>query len=263
MKQTWDHSRDRELTRIQLKSNMIVKKVDAWYGVLQVAIPSSVLLREDYVSNSSKTVKAYDLPLWLPSEIGKQAPFPSPLARIEFRLRVAQAQDALTAIRRNLQRRVTVWDLKDRWLRGQGSNTKALNLLSTLQQKIASAKAEYEDARTAILTLAPILGEKNVDKVYLVLKDTDLVPLSADSVMAPSSGQTTRVGGSWIWRHPGASNDNLNAYEEESKYHCTFYIDRRGLICVQKPLQHARSNGLSREPAQRGIERRSRSWRRK
>lgn len=224
MKQTWDHSRDRELARVQLKSNAIVRKVDAWYRTLQVPIPASLVLREKHTS--SKTVKAYDLPLWLPSDIGRQAPFPLHFARVEYRLRTAQAQDALTTIRRNLQRRVTVWDIKDRWLRGQGANTRALNLLSTLQKKISAAKTEYTKARSALLTLAELLGEKDVDKVFLVLEDEHIRPLSSESATsAPSRGQTREVGSSWIWMHPGASNDNLSAYEHESKYRPNNLID--------------------------------------
>ncbi|KAJ3525770.1 hypothetical protein NMY22_g10437 [Coprinellus aureogranulatus] len=200
MKETWDHSRDRHITRIQLKSNAIVRKVDAWYHRLQLYIPSSVLLRQDHLA-SSKTVKAYDLPLWLPSEIGRRAEYPRDLARIEFRLRTAQAQDALSTIRRNLQRRVTV----------------ALNLLSTLQKKIQDAKEEYTRARSALLALAPILGEKGVENVFLKLEDSDLKPLSADSVTAPSQGQTKQVEKSWIWKHPGAATDNVTAYEAETR----------------------------------------------
>ncbi|KAJ3531990.1 hypothetical protein NMY22_g7930 [Coprinellus aureogranulatus] len=216
MKQTWDHSRDRELTRVQLKSNAVVRKVDAWYQVLQIYIPSTVRLREESAT-SAKTVKPYDLPLWLPSQIGRRAVCPPELAMIEFRLRTAQAQDALTTIRRNLQRRVTVWDLKDRWLRGQGANTKALNLLSTLQGKIRVAKAEYTQARNALLTLGPLVGEKNVGKLFLKLEDSDIIPLSADSALAPSKGQTTEVKKSWIWKHPGASYDNVTVYEAETR----------------------------------------------
>ncbi|KAJ3516504.1 hypothetical protein NMY22_g14191 [Coprinellus aureogranulatus] len=216
MKETWDHSRDRQLTRIQLKSNAIVRKVDGWYRYLQLYIPSSILLRQDHIA-SSKTVKAYELPLWLPSQIGRRAEFPRDLARIEFRLRTGQAQDALSTIRRNLQRRVTVWDLKDRWLRGQGANTRALNLLSTLQKKIQDAKEEYNQARVALLSLAPILGEKDVEKVFLKLEDSHLKPLSADSVTAPSQGQTRQVEKSWIWNHPGAANDNVTKYEAETR----------------------------------------------
>lgn len=216
MKQVWDHSRDRQLTRVQLKSNAIVRKVDSWYHVLQHSIPSSLLLREKH-GTSDKTVKPYNLKLWLPSDIGRQAPVPPRFVQVEFRLRKAQAQDALTTIRRNLQRRVTVWDLKDRWLRGQGTNTKALNLLSTLQSKISAARAEYDDARSALLTLADLLGEKGIDKVFLPLTDKDIKPISVDSTMAaPSQGQTKEVGSSWIWGHPGAKHDNLTAYEAES-----------------------------------------------
>ncbi|KAJ3508321.1 hypothetical protein NMY22_g16650 [Coprinellus aureogranulatus] len=215
LKQTWDHSRDRELTKVQLKSNTIVRKVDAWYRYLQLYIPSSIVLREEFASNS-KSVKPYDLPLWLPSQIGRRAPVPDELARIEFRLRQAQALDALTTIRRNLQRRVTVWDLKDRWLRGQGANTRALNLISTLQRKIQAAKEEYAQARIALLSLAPLLGEKNVDKTFLVLEDSDIVSLTPESVTAaPSQGQTKQVKKSWIWNHPGVYNDDLTAYEAE------------------------------------------------
>jgi hypothetical protein len=97
MKQTWDHSRDRELTKVQLKSNTIVKKVDAWYHVLQLYIPSTMLLREQH-AESSGNVKTYDLPLWLPSQVGRQAPVPRTLVEIEFKLRQAQVQDALLTI---------------------------------------------------------------------------------------------------------------------------------------------------------------------
>ncbi|KAJ3510330.1 hypothetical protein NMY22_g16006 [Coprinellus aureogranulatus] len=217
MKKTWDHSRDRELTRVQLKANTIVRKVDAWYRTLQLFIPSTILLREE-CTESSKTVKAYDLPLWLPSQIGRRAPVDRGLYEIEFKLRNAQAQDALSTIRRNLQRRVTVWDLKDRWLRGQKQNTKALNLLSTLQQKIQTAKTEYSQAREALLTLAPILGKKDVEKLYLPLADEHLRPLQAESARtAPSAGQTREAGKSWIWNHPGASLDKVSEYEAEMK----------------------------------------------
>ncbi|KAJ3497848.1 hypothetical protein NMY22_g19659 [Coprinellus aureogranulatus] len=216
LKQTWDHSRDRELTKVQLKSNTIVRKVDTWYRHLQLYIPSSIVLREEYASTAKKMVKPYDLPLWLPSQIGRRAPVPEYLTRLEYRLRTAQALDALTTIRRNLQRRVTVWDLKDRWLRGQGANTRALNLISTLQRKIQTAKEEYIQARTAILVLAPILGEKNADNVFLPLADSDLVSLTPESVTAaPSQGQTKQVKKSWIWNHPGVYDDNLTAYESE------------------------------------------------
>lgn len=217
MKQTWDHSRDRELTRVQLKSNTIVRKVDAWYRVLQLFIPPTILLREEH-AESPKTVKAYDLPLWLPSQIGRRASVDRSLVEIEFKLRFAQAQDALCTIRRNLQRRVTVWDLKDRWLRGQSANTRALNVLSTLQQKIQAAKQEYIQAREALLVLADILGKKNVDKLYLPLSDSDIRPLQAESAMtAPSAGQTTERGKSWIWNHPGAALDNVTEYDKESE----------------------------------------------
>jgi hypothetical protein len=57
-------------------------------------------------------------------------------------------------------------DLKDRWLRGQSFNTKALNLLSTLHKKISAAMEEYLKAISPLLVLGDLIGEKNVDKVF-------------------------------------------------------------------------------------------------
>ncbi|KAJ3500142.1 hypothetical protein NMY22_g19358 [Coprinellus aureogranulatus] len=191
MKKTWDHSRDRELTKVQLKSNTVVRKVDAWYRALQLFIPSTILLREE-CAESSKMVKAYDLPLFLPSQIGRRAPVNRDLYEIEFRLRTAQAQDALSTIRRNLQRRVTV--------------------------RSRRRKTEYIQAREALLTLAVILGKKDTERLFLPLTDDHLRPLQAESARtAPSAGQTREVGKSWIWNHPGASLDKVSEYEAETK----------------------------------------------
>ncbi|KAF5340022.1 hypothetical protein D9611_012449 [Ephemerocybe angulata] len=72
MKQTWTHSRDRELTRVQLRSNALIRRIEAWYQILQLYIPATILLRQK--ATGPKTIAPYDLQLWLPSEIGTKAP---------------------------------------------------------------------------------------------------------------------------------------------------------------------------------------------
>lgn len=214
LKGTWSHSRDRELTRLQLRSNTLVRKIEAWYTVLQLYIPSTFKLRQDAVGE--KTTPPQDLSLWLPSDIGKKAPVDKRLVEIEYKLRSAQASEALVNLRRQLQRRVTVYDLKRRWVRGQGANTRALNLLGSIEDRITAAKQEYRRARVALLTLSGMLGVKDVERNFLPLLDSDVKALSRPDLEKVSAGQTTTVL-SWIWRHSSVADDNHTVFEAESE----------------------------------------------
>lgn len=214
MHKTWTHSRDRELTRLQLRSNSLTRKLEAWYAVLQLYIPATFKLRQESISE--KSTPPYDLPLWLPSEIGKKAPVEKRLVDIEYKLRSAQALESLVNLRRQLQRRVTVWDLKRRWVRGQGANTRALNLLASIEERISVAKEEYRRARRALISLGGVLGIKNVEKTFLPLLDGDVKSLSRPELDKVSAGQTTQVL-SWIWRHSSVAEDNHSTFEAESK----------------------------------------------
>ncbi|KAF6760814.1 hypothetical protein DFP72DRAFT_988118 [Ephemerocybe angulata] len=175
MKQVWTHSQDRELTRLQLRSNALIRKIESWYEILQLYIPSS----------------PYNLPLWLPSEIGSRAICDRRLIEIEYDLRIAQAQEALTNVKRHLQRRVTVRDLKARWLRGQGANTRALSLLG-----FWATQAE-NDATPP-------------------LEDADIRPMVPEEPEDPKkpNGATRRTL-SWIWRQ-GAAVENQTLVEAEN-----------------------------------------------
>ncbi|KAF5340049.1 hypothetical protein D9611_012394 [Ephemerocybe angulata] len=204
MKEVWAHSRDRELTRVQLRSNTIVRKVEAWYQILQLYIPATVILRQQ--ATGSTSIKPYDLTLWLPSQIGRKGPIDRRLVEIEYELRTAQAQEALTTLRRFLQRRTTVWDLKDRHIRGQGANTKALTLLDSIQDRISTARDTYRQAR-----------KEGVDTVFLPLEDSDIRSMARIEwdENSTTTNETNRTL-SWIWRHSGAAMDNRTDWEAET-----------------------------------------------
>ncbi|KAF6753731.1 hypothetical protein DFP72DRAFT_813809 [Ephemerocybe angulata] len=211
MKQTWTHSRDRELTRVQLRSNALIRRIDAWYQVLQLYIPATILLRQK--ATGPKTIAPYDLQLWLPSGIGNMAPIDTRLIEIEYKLREAQAQESLTTLRRCLQRRVTVYDLKKRWIRGQAPNTKALNLLAQIESQISTAKEEYRQSRRSLLTLGGMLGKVGLEEFYLPLEDSDIRAMSAPDEKRRTHETQRTV--SWIWRHASAATDNHSEYEAE------------------------------------------------
>ncbi|KAF6750496.1 hypothetical protein DFP72DRAFT_991595 [Ephemerocybe angulata] len=227
MKQTWTHSRDRELTRVQLRSNALIRRIEAWYGILQLYIPGTILLCQK--ATGPKSVPPYELQVWLPSQIGTKTPVDPKLVEIEFKLRVAQAEEALTSLRRCLQRRVTVYDLKKRWLRGQAPNTKALNLLGNIEAQIGAARDEYRQAREALLSLGRMMGKVGLEGFYLPLQDNDIRAMSAPDIderpeetmtskqkeKAKRRTHETQRTVSWIWRHSSAADDNHTEYEAE------------------------------------------------
>ncbi|KAJ3536317.1 hypothetical protein NMY22_g6085 [Coprinellus aureogranulatus] len=167
---------------------------------VQIQHPGTALLRK---RDSTIHVNAFDLPLWLPSQIGSQVSFDHRLGEIEYRLRIAQAHEALGNMRRNLQIRATLHDVKKRWMRGQGANTRALKAIATVQGRISAFRDEYRKARTAILSLSSVLRKGDQSKHFPALEDEHIQPMTEYS---DGRSQTTKVL-SWIWRISGASDD--------------------------------------------------------
>ncbi|KAJ2935276.1 hypothetical protein H1R20_g1819, partial [Candolleomyces eurysporus] len=208
----WEHSQDHQITRVTLRSNALMRKLEEWFSLLQLYIPASILLRKREPQRK-ESPKPFDVRLWLPSQIGKLVPFDRSLAEIEYKLRNAQAHEALGVLRRNLQIRATLYDVKDRWLRGQGANTRALNAIATVQARIAAARDEYRQAQIALLALADLLGHTKVDQEFLPLEEQDIRSMVEAE---PGQGETRRKL-SWIWRRVNAAD----ATEEETEQFVT------------------------------------------
>ncbi|KAG6876918.1 hypothetical protein C0992_011369, partial [Termitomyces sp. T32_za158] len=98
----WTHSQDRQRTKLQLQCNALQRKITAWSKIHQLYIPNVVTLshaEEQAAAAQNMTLKPYTLSLWLPSHIGVKAVFDLHLATLEWQLRVAQAHEALDALR--------------------------------------------------------------------------------------------------------------------------------------------------------------------
>ncbi|KAJ2931032.1 hypothetical protein H1R20_g6064, partial [Candolleomyces eurysporus] len=219
-KSLWDHSQDRQITRVKLRSNALTRKLEEWFSLLQLYIPASIPLRKRELQKK-ESPKPFEVTLWLPSQIGKSVQFDRSLADIEYKLRNAQAHEALGVLRRNLQIRATLYDIKDRWLRGQGANTRALNALSTVQARIVAARDEYRQAQAALLALADLLGYANVGQEFLPLEDKDIRSMAEAE---PGQGETRRKL-SWIWRRVNAAD----ATEEETQ---KFVAESERFLCL-------------------------------
>ena len=94
---------------------------------------------------------AYDLPILLPSTIGQVAVRLDPrLEDIKWRLREAQAHDALNDLHRHLRLSSHIFQYKDCFVRGQRENTRARNIIALAQEKVDADAERYRCARSPV-----------------------------------------------------------------------------------------------------------------
>lgn len=158
------------------------------------------------ITETPETVK-----LWLPSQLPPTSCDDScvdGLPHLEFRLRLAQAYDALNLIRR-LRGVYQALLVKNQVhvSNSQGTQTKAKSLFSNFKFKIDQAAACYRDARTALLRLDP-------DEKFSQWKE-NLKELRREDIRGPSreANETSesRQQLSWIWQTASPqSNTGIN-----------------------------------------------------
>lgn len=282
----WEHAKDRQISRTTFRTNALVRKVETWYRLLQLYMPGTAILRS---KDMGKARSAFDLPLYLPSSSATRITVDPRLSEIEYRLRVAQAHEALGTIRRNLQIRATLYDAKDRWARGQGANTRALNAIATVQARINASADEYRQARLAVMALTPITNSPCTTHTFLPLATEDIramtemepvvmmteAQLAAEKARASQSkkkGKSKSVNGkggqgstgvrgetkrtlSWIWRAVDSSKDLQTDFAADSECRFSSQID----VCsdMHCSIQRCGLNGESPALALIAIKRRS------
>ena len=203
-KQVWEHSQDRQRTKFQLRSNALQCKIESWSKYQLLYCPAVATLHAPSpIDNSASSIKPHLIPLWLPSQINGRVSIDISLVIIEWKLRHAQAYESLDSLQHYLQFRAYLYKFKDRFVRGQGANTRARNAINGVQAKIDAAAAEYRVAYGALLLLSESsqildIGWKNE---LLLLKDEDIRDLSEGK--ADRLGKTQSEGRrtiSWIGR---------------------------------------------------------------
>ena len=147
-------------------------------------------------SNQHIPLQPQNTPLWLPSQIKNLGDVPKQLQTIEWRLRIAQAYEALDMLRSHLQVRAYLYKFKDRFVRGQGANTRARNAINGVQAKIDATSEEYSVAYEALLSLSVLLLEYSWKEELHPLMPSDIRDLS-EGKEGESEGKRTI---SWIWR---------------------------------------------------------------
>lgn len=207
---------DTQQARAQQRSNLLIRRIEAWQQVQVLFMPGISTLWSDWSESMNRPPPAADIPLFLPSQVKGRASCPHLFDMIKFRLREGQGHDALNDLRQGLRSRAYMLKFKDRFLRGQGANTRARNCLKALDTKINTAATRYHVAYHALSILGPLLGQVGWKGQLHPLADDDICSLSIGYDLCPGEG---RRHVSWIWRICGYSeqatdNESDDGFQE-------------------------------------------------
>ncbi|KZP17621.1 hypothetical protein FIBSPDRAFT_957070 [Athelia psychrophila] len=228
-----------QLAKMQEHKNGLYRKLKTWTDIQQLYMPEVFVLRareERAGAESTREVPSHDITLHLPSSLPLRTPASQKLVEYEFRLRMAQAFEALEEIRRHLRLRTHMYRYKDRHIVGQRANTRSRNLLSRVQTKVDASATKYTRARNALATLASRTGAVGWDMQLQELSDEDIRAFTDDSEKEREcKGRKTAQGKrgnatqkkaqalgeghktlSWIWKVVGVRDDGNDEGVQEA-----------------------------------------------
>ncbi|KAG2746737.1 hypothetical protein P692DRAFT_201840841 [Suillus brevipes Sb2] len=198
------HPTDLQMTRLQERSNALLRKIEQWCNIQLLYMPAVGRLRAAELANapSIREEKAHEVKLWLPSKVKETTELcEGPLCAYEWELRRAQAHEALDELRRQLRLRTHLYKFKDAHIRGQRANTRATTVLNKVEQSMKTAVARYRRAWSAVKTLSMALGNPNWEVELPELQPADVRGM-AEGEIGQSEGTRTL---SWIWKTRGVA----------------------------------------------------------
>ncbi|KAI0702783.1 hypothetical protein C8T65DRAFT_579081 [Cerioporus squamosus] len=209
------HATDNARAKVLEKQNTLHRKLLAWFKVQQLFIPGVPARRTQLMTNAALQ-PPHKIPLLLPSHAMHFIHVDLKLLEQEWALREAQAYDALADIRGFLELRCHLYQIKDRWVRGQGANTRAMNSITGVQYKIDMAAQRYRTAHTVLTALSPRLHKDalNWRRTLRFLEDADLRHVSEED----DTTESTRTM-SWIWKQTPSAEDIAGIGWERAQGH--------------------------------------------
>ncbi|KAJ7578945.1 hypothetical protein C8J56DRAFT_796995, partial [Mycena floridula] len=205
------HATAQQRGLVQGRANALQRKITLWFNVQALYIPGANLLRSQDQDQSAINNKSFDMGLWLPSSIGTRAHCSSELQEFEWKLRTAQANDALDAIRTCLRLKGYLFRERRTNVTGVSANTRSMRAVANAEKKIIGLTKRYTIAYQALWSLALLLKKDITWKLHFhPLADQDVRPLPADRVTGEKD-----VSLSWIWKMPGiADTDDAVIHDE-------------------------------------------------
>ncbi|KAJ7222855.1 hypothetical protein B0H12DRAFT_1241055, partial [Mycena haematopus] len=224
-----NHPSSEQQASMTERSNKLRRKLHTWMDAQVLFIPHVALMRaeEDRArrtissTQSQPGIQVQHIALWLPSSIKGRDPCDDELYEYEYRLREAQAHDALDALRKQLLLRTHLYKYKDRFSRGVKANTRLGTKISGVDERIRRISERYRAARRALVGLGSVLKQTQWEATLLPLKPEDvrgmpralfqdperkklLMKKGAEARrQAEAAGKEAKAKMSWIWRSAG------------------------------------------------------------
>ncbi|KAG2140526.1 uncharacterized protein EDB93DRAFT_1241867 [Suillus bovinus] len=183
------HPTENQREAIIHRTNALKRRINSWthYQQLYMPIVSTLRSSTNPSPGSPQTLKLQDFPLYLPSALLNHLDCNHRLMKHEWKLRQAQAHDALNELCSHL--------CLYKNLRGQAASTHAQNLIAHVEAKKDAAVARYRCTRQAIESLSCWLDEMGWEATLRPLRHEDIQPMG-DFTGDRTQGTRTI---SWIW----------------------------------------------------------------
>ncbi|KAJ7112861.1 hypothetical protein C8R43DRAFT_903440, partial [Mycena crocata] len=200
------------------RTSKLRRKIVAWIDIQRGFFPIVDSLRALEHAARARTSKAqpipgvqvYDLKLWMPSMIVKQAgasrmevsAVMKDAQDHEFRMRVGQANEALHEIRRQLLVRTHLYKAKDAFARGVRENMRSSGKIDVCNERVRRMAAQYRIARAALVVLGRAVKKYEWQATLKPLLDADCRGMPRATFADPerqkgASKRRRRL--SWIW----------------------------------------------------------------
>lgn len=148
-------------------------------------------------------VPPYQIPLHLPSSIPRNIRCDKQLEEYEWRLRYAQANDALDSLRYHLRLESQALNFKHRFDRGQSANLKSNDIVKRITNHVRNDTEVYRTARKSLRLMSTSLAKSGWQAVLPILTDEDVRRMT-QGLPEESEGKRTL---SWIWRTDRVAGD--------------------------------------------------------
>ncbi|KAL4256459.1 CxC2-like cysteine cluster KDZ transposase-associated domain-containing protein, partial [Pleurotus pulmonarius] len=187
------HSTEIQQTRVSERRTRLLRRIAVWNAIQELYLPGVTLHKQ---TRSTENPSESELSVLLPSDLLPGFRVDDKLVNYEWRLRFSQAHDILADLRRQVLILSTMYQSKDRLIRGQSHNTRSATLIHNVQLRINSLAAKYRGYREALCILGDALNKSGWQTTLQLLADSDLRSLKGGEDASSSEGRRTL---SWIW----------------------------------------------------------------
>jgi len=176
-KKTTESATTRQEGTLIEQRNLLRSRIRSWELLASVYMPGLLQYQVDLARRQPPApVSGHleDAELWLPSQVATDARAvvcQEGLSEMEDKLRTAQCEDALEAVRHILKIKTRMIAFKNRNIRGQRQGTRSRAVIDRVHERARMAAGKYRAARIAKLGL---VGPGDWERALQVLHDSDI-----------------------------------------------------------------------------------------